>query len=585
MPVDATAALAVNIATAPRSMAFFLGAGVSVAAGIPSGREILEETCRRYYRAAEGLEPPDDLDIVSWAMTVLGPQTVTYSQLLDSIFPSSAARQAYLRQFFEGKSPTEAHRCLAAMAAAGWIRVFITTNFDHLLEDALTEAGVSWSRVSSPYELATARPREHSDAYILKIHGDYMSSAIRNTPAELERLDSVIEAELQAILRNYGLVVIGYSGHDPGVQKVLRTQPARYGVFWVTKGSAPPELENLLVSLDARHIVTKDADTFCRDLLHRIEAVNHHPDGRTPRAQRTEMIGFLRKNDEISIQLRARELAQRLMQVGIDFIEARQNQPWHPVSISKADEFNSWKPVFEPVLNALGPTMDAYIAAAIPVGEFRSPQYRYFVDPLPRMLRRRAPADGLGILTAVAVLVGYSLMAAALLNEAWEMFPRTALAIDMETGRPWTYSADFHHLSLVGRYADHTGRLVQEWLRRSSAVREMGYTEDEVVSAAAQANLLLCVSVRVNEGEDSRGYFWGILHGRRLDPLIRRIAFDDEAAMALASLTGGGGEQFRLQLHDRCLKEVQLERYAGYSPGVSREVLDLLKTGEKRETS
>lgn len=585
MPVDPTIALAVNIAAAPRSMAFFLGAGVSVPAGIPSGREILEETCRLYYRAAKGLEPPDDLDIVSWAMTALGPQTVTYSQLLDSLFPSPAARQAYLRRFFEGKSPTEAHHCLAAMAAAGWIRVFITTNFDHLLEDALTEAGVSWSRVSSPYELATARPREHCDAYILKIHGDYMSSAIRNTPAELERLDSEIEAELQAILRNYGLVVIGYSGHDPGVQKVLRTQPARYGVFWVTKGSAPPELENLLVSLDARHIIAKDADTFCRDLCNRVEAVSHHPDGRTPRAQRAEVISLLRKNDDIGIQLRAKELAQRLIQAGLDFSHTLQEQPWYPISISKPDEFDSWKPVVESVLDALGPTMDAYIAAAIPVGEFRSPQYRHFVDPLPRMLRRCFPADGRDILTALAVLVGYSLMTAALLNEAWEMFPRTALAIDMETGRPWTYSADFHHLSLIGKFANHTGQLVQEWLRRSSAVREMGYTEDEVVSAAAQANLLLCVSVRANEGEDSHGYFWGILYGRRLDPLIRRIAFDDEAAMALAALTGGGAEQFRLQLHDRCLKEAQLERYFRYFPEVNREVLELLKVGSKRGTS
>lgn len=119
---------------------------------------------------------------------------------------------------------------------------------------------------------------------------------------------------------------------------------------------------------------------------------------------------------------------------------------------------------------------------------------------------------------------------------------------------------------------------------RSSAVREMGYTE-EVVSAAAQANLLLCVSVRVNEGEDSHGYFWGILYGRRLDPLIQRIAFDNEAAMALAALTGGGAEQFRLQFYDRCLKEAQLERYFPYASEVNREVLDLLKVGSERGTS
>lgn len=62
--VDPFAALAVNIATAPKTMAFFLGAGVSAAAGVPTGAEVLRDTCHKYYRAVRvdgGRAPTNDM--------------------------------------------------------------------------------------------------------------------------------------------------------------------------------------------------------------------------------------------------------------------------------------------------------------------------------------------------------------------------------------------------------------------------------------------------------------------------------------------------------------------------------------------
>lgn len=40
------------------------------------------------------------------------------------------------------KQPTAAQRAIAGLVAAGRIRLLLTTNFDHLIEDALTAAGV-----------------------------------------------------------------------------------------------------------------------------------------------------------------------------------------------------------------------------------------------------------------------------------------------------------------------------------------------------------------------------------------------------------------------------------------------------------
>ena len=61
-----------------------------------------------------------------------------------------AERQQLLRAYFEPndqereegeKEPTAAHRAIAALAAQGFIKVIITTNFDRLVETALREEG------------------------------------------------------------------------------------------------------------------------------------------------------------------------------------------------------------------------------------------------------------------------------------------------------------------------------------------------------------------------------------------------------------------------------------------------------------
>lgn len=153
MPVDPMAALAINMAVGPGTFAVFLGSGISAPAGIPTGGEVLRETCRRLQiasvpQAAGGSQG----DPVEWARGVLGSEA-TYNSILEAVFPTSAARREFLSSFFEGKAPTEAHRCLARLTAKGFVRVFVTTNFDRLMEQALDEAGVRHVSVASDDEL------------------------------------------------------------------------------------------------------------------------------------------------------------------------------------------------------------------------------------------------------------------------------------------------------------------------------------------------------------------------------------------------------------------------------------------------
>jgi NAD-dependent SIR2 family protein deacetylase len=85
--------------------------------------------------------------------------------------------------------PTEAHQAIAKLAFAGYMRVITTTNFDRLMERALEEAGVAPVVLSAPDHLEGAVPLAHLKCCVVKVHGDYLDSRIRNTPTELTDYD------------------------------------------------------------------------------------------------------------------------------------------------------------------------------------------------------------------------------------------------------------------------------------------------------------------------------------------------------------------------------------------------------------
>jgi hypothetical protein len=71
--------------------------------------------------------------------------------------------------------------------------LILTTNFDHLMETALAEAGVPPQVIARANAIAGMAPLQHARATVIKLHGDYLDvQAIRNTPAELAADESAI---------------------------------------------------------------------------------------------------------------------------------------------------------------------------------------------------------------------------------------------------------------------------------------------------------------------------------------------------------------------------------------------------------
>ena len=97
------------------------------------------------------------------------------------------------------------------MAAENYIRVIITTNFDRLIEQALRDAGVEPTVLSSPDHVQGALPLIHTKCCVLKLHGDYLDTRIRNTPTELESYPEEFEKFLDHVLDEFGLIVCGWS--------------------------------------------------------------------------------------------------------------------------------------------------------------------------------------------------------------------------------------------------------------------------------------------------------------------------------------------------------------------------------------
>ncbi|HKB50375.1 MAG TPA: SIR2 family protein [Solirubrobacterales bacterium] len=301
MNLDPIVSLSVAVAEAPGSHAFLLGSGVSREAGVPTGQQVFWQAVGELYRLEEKTsETPDENELGEW-LKKTDREGLGYSAILELIAPDPANRRDYLAKHFEGREPGPAHHVLASLAEAKAIRVFITTNFDRLLEHALQARGIEPVIITSAADLASAPRREHADCYVLKPHGDYLQETIRNTPSELEELEPEIAAELEEIFERFGVVVLGYSGSDAGIAGLLSARRSRYGLYWVARSELADGASRIIEATGGRMINREGAAEFVADLQRRLEVFRTHPSGHTPVEVHDEVLTLVRVKDEIGL--------------------------------------------------------------------------------------------------------------------------------------------------------------------------------------------------------------------------------------------------------------------------------------------
>jgi SIR2-like domain len=267
--IDPLTALAFSIYENKGVYCLLLGSGVSRPAEIPTGWEVTLDLVRRV-AALQGVT--DEPDWASWHKATFGAEP-KYSELLDQLASTPDERRSVLHSYIEPnaddiaagrKTPTRAHLAIARMVAAGHVRVIITTNFDRLIENALRENGVEPTIITSDDALKGAVPLIHSRCYVVKIHGDYLDTRIRNTDSELGAYTPELDTLLDRIIDEHGLIVCGWSGDwDPALRAAITRAPnRRYPMFWAARGKLSPDAETLISQRAGKVITIEGADAF-----------------------------------------------------------------------------------------------------------------------------------------------------------------------------------------------------------------------------------------------------------------------------------------------------------------------------------
>lgn len=279
--LDPVTALAFAVHASPGSYALLLGSGVSSSAGIPTGWTIVLDLIRRI-AAAEKKNAGENPE--TWYVQQFG-EAPKYSDLLDKLAKTASERQALLRRYIDPteeqraaglRVPTHAHRAIARLVAGGFIRVILTTNFDRLIEHSLEEVGVAPDVIDGVDALRGARPLSQSPCVLVKLHGDYRDARIRNTPTELQAYEPEIDAFLDRILDEHGLLVCGWSAEwDEALRSAITRQPnRRFATYWSTRGALSEDARTLVERRSAVVILDHDAEKLFVELEGRISALS-----------------------------------------------------------------------------------------------------------------------------------------------------------------------------------------------------------------------------------------------------------------------------------------------------------------------
>lgn len=272
--------LTLSLRNCPGGYALLLGSGISQAAGIPTGWEIVLDLITKIaaLRKEDCSSKPEE-----WYQAAFGAEP-RYDDLLAKLAYTQEERMLLLREYFEPteaeraegrKLPTPAHLAIAQLVAQGNIRVIITTNFDRLMEQALEEVGITPQVVYTTEMIQGMLPLVHAKCTLIKLHGDYLDTRLKNTPEELATYDKPVNALLDQIFDEYGLIVCGWSATwDVALRNaLLRCPTRRFTLYWATRGQGGPAAQDLVRHRQAVSVGITSADDFFSRLEEKMRAL------------------------------------------------------------------------------------------------------------------------------------------------------------------------------------------------------------------------------------------------------------------------------------------------------------------------
>lgn len=245
-----------------QSFDLFLGAGASISSGIPSGNELVWHF-KREILASKGIingQKFKDLKVESNKKFILhyfaeedAKVSNAYSYYFEKCYPDPLVRQEFLSKLVRDKKPSIGFMCLSALVEGKKVNTVWTTNFDDLIEKAITALNFLSCQVVSPDNARTVQNFRSDIPTVVKLHGDFRYDALQNTDAELQQLEENLHNYFLQASTQRGLLVVGYSGGDESVLQTLEKaleNPNAFpkGLIWcIPKDVTPSErLTNLI---------------------------------------------------------------------------------------------------------------------------------------------------------------------------------------------------------------------------------------------------------------------------------------------------------------------------------------------------
>ncbi|HKP90070.1 MAG TPA: SIR2 family protein [Thermoleophilaceae bacterium] len=220
-----------------RDYAWFLGAGASKSSGVALAWEILRDAKRELFSSVNGRPANDDSEIDTWLKGIsrLQDRDHAYSDALEWLLPRPRQRRNWLLKYLEDATPSPGYLGLVELARRDLVRIVLTTNFDDLVQQAMSRGGPRQRLREVAHDQAAADFEWPPKLFtLLKLHGDFLFDSIRNTRAEVERLETNQAEKLHRSASDGGLVVVGYGGGDESIMSVLDDLgDVPLGLYWL----------------------------------------------------------------------------------------------------------------------------------------------------------------------------------------------------------------------------------------------------------------------------------------------------------------------------------------------------------------
>jgi hypothetical protein len=254
----------------PLAFTILVGAGVSRPAGLATGQDLLALLAAGRGEASAG-------SLVDWYVRTFGGWP-SYEAI--ACAQGSADGRTSPAELFEPtraeraagvKVPQAAHQALARLASAGYIRLFVTTNFDRLIETALADAGVP-ARVVAPATGVDPLVLPPDRVTVVKLHGDWATMrpkvlARRQTAYSDRRIVTMIGD----IVAQYHMIVCGWSGEwDVALRCALADGPSHRRMFWAAIDEPGAAAAIVISARRAEVIRIEGADRLFADLADRL---------------------------------------------------------------------------------------------------------------------------------------------------------------------------------------------------------------------------------------------------------------------------------------------------------------------------